>query len=109
MFAFTRVLDILAREQKSLDELAAPYRARFQSGELNYKVVSASESLVALRGSFADAEKFSEIDGLSIFYKDWWFNVRPSNTEPLLRLTIEADTAELLEQKKKELSEFIGE
>ena len=107
VFAFTRVLDILAREKEPLDELAAPYRARFQSGELNYKVADTQEALVALKSAFADAEKFSEIDGPSIFYKDWWFNIRPSNTEPLLRVNIEAETESLLKQAREKIEAIL--
>jgi phosphomannomutase len=47
------------------------------------------------------------MDGISIYFDDWWFNVRPSNTEPLLRLNLEADSKELMEEKKKEVSKVI--
>ena len=108
VFAFTRVLDILAREQKPLDELAAPYRARSQSGELNYKVADIQKALIALKSAFADAEKVSEIDGLSIFYKNWWCNIRPSNTEPFLRVNIEAETKEKLTEMKEKIEMILS-
>ena len=103
VFAFTRVLDILASEGKPLEELAAPYRKHFQSGELNYKVADTQKALVALKSAFSEAEKFFEIDGLSIFYKDWWCNIRPSNTEPLLRVNIEAGTESLLKEMRRKI------
>jgi len=60
------------------------------------------------------ARKYSQgqvddLDGLTVQFKDWWFNVRPSNTEPLLRLNVEAKTPELLQEKLAELKEFLGE
>jgi len=108
VFAFTRMLDILAREQKPLDELAMPYRMRSQSGELNYKVADTQKALAGLKSAFADAEKFSEIDGLSIFYKNWWCNIRPSNTEPFLRVNIEAETKEKLTEMKEKIEMILS-
>ena len=51
----------------------------------------------------------TRMDGVTVEFKDWWFNVRPSNTEPLLRLNLEADTKELMEEKKGEVSGFLSE
>jgi phosphomannomutase len=57
---------------------------------------------------FSDGE-IDHLDGITVQYDDWWFNVRPSNTEPLLRLVLEARTAELMESKKALLLEYLGE
>jgi len=64
------------------------------------------EILKKLEGSFGTG-KILKLDGLRIDFKDWWFSVRPSNTEPLLRLVIEAKTKKLMENKKKEISKLI--
>ena len=102
MFAFVKVLDIMAREQKSLTDLTKPFMARFQSGELNYTVADKDAALDKMREIFADGDQ-SKLDGLTVKYSDWWFNVRPSNTEPLLRVNIEAETESLLEQARDKI------
>lgn len=52
--------------------------------------------------------KIDELDGITVEYKDWWFNLRPSNTEPILRLVVEAETQYIMDQKVKEISELIS-
>jgi phosphomannomutase len=69
-------------------------------------VAAVSPVLDAIRSRYADGNMF-ELDGVSVEYSDWWFNVRASNTEPLLRLIVEADTLELMESKKDELLAII--
>ena len=102
MLAFVKILDIMAREKKSLADLAKPFIARFQSGELNYTVADKNAALDKMREIFADGDQ-SCLDGLTVKYSDWWFNVRPSNTEPLLRVNIEAETESLLEQARDKI------
>jgi phosphomannomutase len=62
----------------------------------------------ALTRKYSDGQ-YDDLDGVTIQFKDWWFNVRPSNTEPLLRLNVEAKTADLLDEKLTELEDFLGE
>ena len=74
--------------------------------------LSAQLHLLGINRRSSIKQKYSDgkqdfLDGITVEYKDWWFNVRPSNTEPLLRLTIEANTTEILEQKQKELTNII--
>ena len=87
---------------KSLSEILKPFRKYYSSGELNF---TAKES--KFKGIEAhykkEAQKIDHLDGLTIFFNRWWFNLRRSNTEDLLRLNLEADTKELMERKKKEL------
>ncbi len=79
-----------------------------RSGEINSKVSDVQGKLKALEEHFSKgAQNVDHLDGLTIEYPDWWFNVRPSNTEPLLRLNVEANTRELMEQKRDELLAFI--
>lgn len=106
IFAMMKVLKMLAREKKPLSELIKPYERYFASGEINFEVKDKFGTIKNLEKKFAEGA-ISKIDGLSVEYKDWWFNVRPSNTEPLLRLNLEAKTKKLLEEKKQMLTKFI--
>jgi len=101
------ILNILEEEDKQLSEIAKPLRKYCQSGEINSDVKDKDTKLKELENKFKDADKILHLDGLSIYYKDWWFNVRPSNTEPLLRLNLEANTQELMEGKRDKILEII--
>jgi phosphomannomutase len=84
------VLELLIRRRKRMSELLAPYHAKyFVSGEINTEVGDQDAKIEAIAAEFADATQ-SRLDGISIDYEDWHFNVRPSNTEPLLRLCLES-------------------
>jgi phosphomannomutase len=84
------MLELLCREGRKLSELLAPYRARyFISGEINSEVADQDAKMEEIAGRYADARQ-SRLDGISVDYEDWHFNVRPSNTEPLLRLCLES-------------------
>ena len=84
------MLELLGRTGKTLAELLEPYRSRyFISGEINSEVADPAAKIEAIRARYGDAE-ITELDGISVDYEDWHFNVRPSNTEPLLRLCLES-------------------
>jgi len=84
------VLELLCRGGRKLSELLAPYRERyFISGEINSEVADQRAKIEELSARYANAEQ-SRLDGISVDYEDWHFNVRPSNTEPLLRLCLES-------------------
>jgi phosphomannomutase len=84
------ILELLGTTGKTLAELLEPYRSRyFISGEINSEVSDQRAKIEELRARYADA-RIDELDGISIDYDDWHFNVRPSNTEPLLRLCLES-------------------
>ncbi|MBD3354566.1 phosphomannomutase/phosphoglucomutase, partial [Candidatus Woesearchaeota archaeon] len=100
-------LNLLSEECTSLSKLVSPLKKYYQSGEINSEVKDKKEKLKEMEKKYSDAEKILHIDGISIYYKDWWFNVRPSNTESLLRLNLEADTKELMEEKTKEVLDVI--
>ncbi len=74
-----------------LSRLWQPYRSYVQSGEINRKVADVKSTLSRVMGAYPDAE-VDELDGLTMTFADWWFNLRPSNTEPLLRLNLESPT-----------------
>ncbi len=102
MIASMFVLEALSTEGKTLSEILAPYQRYWDSGERNTEVADPVAKLKELAEAYADG-KIDWLDGLTVDYPDWWFNARPSNTEPLLRLNVEATTAELGESKTAEL------
>ena len=104
------LLELMSVKGQSLADLLAPLKAKyFISGEINTKVASmdvVSAKLDGLARQYADG-RVSHLDGVSVEYSDWHFNVRPSNTEPLLRLNLEATTPEVMEKKRDEVLGFI--
>lgn len=96
------IADILCRTGKPLSELIRPLRKYHASGEINSEVENTGRVLDTLRKRYADG-KVIELDGYSVEYPDWWFNVRVSNTEPLIRLNLEARTQALMQQKRDEI------
>jgi phosphomannomutase len=97
------MLELLGHEGRRLSELLAPLRERYHiSGEINSKVLDVDSALDRLEQRFKDA-RISKLDGLSIDYADWHFNVRPSNTEPLLRLNLEAFSKADMERRRDEV------
>lgn len=99
-------IDVLVHAKLPLSKLAAGYQTYAQSGEINIESSNQEAVLAKLHQHFKNG-KVSHLDGLSVEYPDWWFNIRPSNTEPLLRLNVEADNKEVLDQKLEEISELI--
>jgi phosphomannomutase len=87
------VMDQVSKSGRSLSELVAPLRRYADSGEINSDLPDPAAAVGALAAAFADGRQ-DRLDGLTVEYDDWWFNVRPSNTEPLLRLNVEARTKE---------------
>jgi phosphomannomutase len=102
------VLELLAREGRSLSELLARYRSRyFISGEINSEVTDAGAKMEEIAERYSDARQ-ERLDGISIDYADWHFNVRSSNTEPLLRLCLESLVSpEDMERRRDEVLALI--
>jgi phosphomannomutase len=92
MLAALYALAELMATPKSLSNLLQPYNRYFSSGEINSKVKDASKSIKLVKNKYQDKYQVDELDGLTVTAEGWWFNLRPSNTEPLLRLNVEADT-----------------
>jgi phosphomannomutase len=90
----------------TLTALADKYRLYHDSGELNFTVVDQDAVMAKLRMAYKGGKQ-DELDGLSVNYDDWWFNVRPSNTEPLLRLNVEAKTVAKLREETGKLKAII--
>lgn len=108
LIALLITLELVSVENKPLSELLKPLDQWVRSGEINTPVSDVQGKLQGLQEKFGkDALEINHMDGLTVEYSDWWFNVRPSNTEPLLRLNVEAKTRKLMEEKRDELLKFI--
>lgn len=105
--AMLKLLAILSEKQRPLSQLLAPYNRYFATGELNYEVADKAACMERLVAVFADAE-VQRLDGITLTYADWWCNVRPSNTEPVLRLNLEAKTPALREEKLAAIEAYLG-
>jgi phosphomannomutase len=106
---FLLVLELLSRRERKLSQLLRPYRERFfLTGEINTPVADVALKLQELKERYAAlGGRISHLDGISVDFDDWHFNVRPSNTEPLLRLNLEALSEPVMEEKRDEVLELI--
>jgi len=105
---FLLLLELISKRGQKLSELLAPYRERyFLTGELNTPVADVPSKLRELEEHFGPEGQISHLDGLSVEAADWHFNVRPSNTEPLLRLNLEGLSQTLMEQKRDQVLDLI--
>ena len=107
MITLVYMLNIVSQAQVPASELIQPLRRYNQSGELNFEVDDKQAKMDELARRYSDGQ-VDNLDGVTIGYKDWWFNCRPSNTEPLLRLNIEAKSKELLDEKLSEIGGQLG-
>jgi len=103
MLAALYALAELMNTDKTLSELLQPYNRYFSSGEINSKVKNSQKSIMAIKKKYAGKYQVDELDGLTISADQWWFNLRASNTEPLLRLNVEADTPKLMAKIRDEV------
>jgi phosphomannomutase len=105
---FLLMLEVVSKSGKKLSELLKAYRERyFITGEINTPVADVALKLQELKERYAGEATISHLDGISVDADDWHFNVRPSNTEPLLRLNLEALSHELMEAKRDEVLDLI--
>ena len=101
------VLDLLSQSSEPLSSLVRNYKKYYASGEINSHVENIPQKLEAIKEKYCNAKSIDTLDGVSVWYDTYWFNVRPSNTEPLLRLNVEAKDHEQLQQVTKEILHFI--
>lgn len=104
--ALLYILQLISESGKKLSELWQSLNKYYHSGEINFEVENKDKILYNLKEKYGDAQ-INELDGLLFTYQDWWFNVRLSNTEPVLRLNLEAKTKELMEEKLNEVKNII--
>jgi len=105
--ALIHVLNMMEESGKKASELAKPAQRYFHSGEVNFEVEDKEAVLKKLEDKYGGQGKVSHLDGLSVDFEDWWFNVRASNTEPLLRLNLETRDEKSLEERKSGLVSVI--
>ncbi|MDP3963222.1 MAG: phosphomannomutase/phosphoglucomutase [bacterium] len=108
MLTLRRVCEILTQRNMTLAEAIKQFTKYPKTPEINFEIADKDAALKRLGAHFADA-KLDTLDGLTIEYPKWWVNIRASNTEPLLRLNLEAETKELLEEKLAEVRRIILE
>jgi phosphomannomutase len=104
--AMVMLANIICKTGKSASDLVKPLKKYSSSGEINSKVADINKILNRIKQIYSDGNIF-ELDGISVEYENWWFNVRASNTEPLLRLIVEADTKTFMEKKRDEILTII--
>jgi phosphomannomutase len=100
------ILRQLSRSGKKMSELVNPLKRYFPTGEVNFEVKDKEAKIKELEEAFADGEQ-KHLDGLTVSYPDWWFNVRMSNTEPVLRLNLEANTAEIRDTQRERVEAIL--
>src|SRR3989344_1949552 len=102
----THILNLVSKSDNPFSELLKPYQKYFHSGELNFSVKNSAEAIEKLKKEYSDGKQ-SFLDGLTVEYPSWWFNIRASKTEPLVRLVVEAESKELMEEKIRGLTELV--
>jgi phosphomannomutase len=108
--AALHALAALGESDQTISELLAPFKRYVASGEVNSKVEDSAAVIKAIRDKYAELSEFEidDLDGLTVSTTSWWFNIRASNTEPLLRLNVEADTAANMAAHRDELLALIN-
>jgi phosphomannomutase len=105
---FLLMLELISRKGQKLSDILTPlHEGHFLTGELNTPVKDVALKLQEIKERYAGEGKVSHLDGVSVDFDDWHFNVRPSNTEPLLRLNLEANSEDLMERKRDEVLDLI--
>jgi phosphomannomutase len=107
LITLVHVLNIVSAAKMPVSELIRPLRRYYSSGEINFKVEDKQAKMDELAKRYSDGQ-IDNLDGVTIQYKNWWFNCRPSNTEPLLRLIVEAKSKEVLEEKLSRIETQLG-
>lgn len=108
VLAAIEVLNQLSKEGRTLKAAADELRKYHGTGEVNFKVEDKAAKMKEVEARFSDGQ-IDFLDGITVTYDDWWANVRPSNTEPFLRMCLEASSAALMEEKRAALYEVLGE
>lgn len=106
LIAALRAISIIGRSGQKLSELIAPFARYADSGEINIEVADKVATLKRVKEYYHSGQQ-DELDGLTVRYGAWWFNLRPSNTEPFLRLNVESGTEALTKEKTDELLALI--
>ena len=106
--AFATAASMIAAQDRPFSELVAPLKRYSHSGEINFQVADKQAKMKEVEETFPGGE-VDHLDGVTVTFDDWWFNVRPSNTEPLLRLSLEAKTRPMMDEKVAAMKAILGE
>jgi len=106
MITFALMLNILSAQEKPLSEIIAPLRRYFSTGEINFEVADPDAKIREIAKRFAKG-RIHYLDGITVEFDEWWFNCRKSNTEPLLRLNLEAHSPQMMEKARQEVEAVI--
>lgn len=106
LIALIEVLNILSERNDKFSDILAPLHKYHSTGEINFEIIDKDEKIKKLAERFANG-KVDYLDGVTVEYDDWWFNVRKSNTQPLLRLNLEAKTKEIMDSNMREVVRII--
>lgn len=104
--ALIKLANLVCKKNMKVSDMVKPLRKYFSSGEINSKVADVKPILAKIKAKYSDGHMF-ELDGISVEYSNWWFNVRSSNTEPLVRLIVESKDKATMEAKRDELLAII--
>jgi len=107
VITLVHILNIVSQTNVPLSRLIEPLRRYHSSGEINFRVADKKAKMDELENKYRNGQ-VDHLDGVTVRFKEWWFNCRPSNTEPLLRLNIEARTKEMLDDKLSEITDHLG-
>lgn len=105
-FAVFSIMKEMKNTGKKLSQLIEPFKKYYHSGEINFKTEDKDSAIERVKEKYMDG-KASYVDGLRVDFDDWWFSLRASNTEPVLRLVVEAKTEEKMKEKVEEIKEMI--
>ena len=108
VMAVVEMLNLIWRHDKPFSEIVEPLKRYAKSPEINFRVEDKEGMMAELAEAYSDGD-IDYLDGITVEYADWWFNVRPSNTEPYLRLVLEASTELELDERREELEARLGE
>lgn len=104
--ALVILLQLISQDGRKLSQIVEEFNKYFKTDEINLPINDREAIINKVKEKYQDGKQ-DELDGLTVWYQDWWFNVRGSNTEPLLRVTVEADNQGLLDQKTEEIINFV--
>ena len=107
LIAFFMIANLVSSEKKPLSSLITPLKKYYATGEINSLVSDPDAKMKEAEEAYANGGRTFHLDGLSIEYNDWWFNIRKSNTEPVLRLNLEADTQEKMNTERDQILKLI--
>jgi phosphomannomutase len=105
--AFASAASMIAEQDRPFSEMVAPLNRYSHSGEINFEVEDKAAKMKQVEEAFAEGE-VDHLDGVTVQFEDWWCNVRPSNTEPLLRLSLEAKNKSMMDKKLEALKDILG-